>query len=1093
MINLVFRSKFKPVRASSIVFLALFWFALPIVGLAQVDTEFWFAPPEVSSGHGDRPIFLRISTLNQSGNVRVLLPANNLVLANVNVPANTTTTLDLSSNIMFLEPSAPATVLKTGLRIISTVPVTAYYEVGAPFNADIFALKGKNALGNSFVIPAQNLYDNGNYTPTPYFSFDIVATQNNTVVKVKPTKPLLGHQTAAEITVKLNAGETYSFRKMGTSAQSNPWGTVVQSNKPIAITLKDDSVINGGCRDLIGDQMVPIEVTGSEYVVVKGFLASTEYLFITAITNNTKVFVRGSNAPTAILQAGGIHRLPVTDKAMYVLSSNPVYAIHVTGFGCEMGMAILPSINCKGSTQIGFTRATSEFFGLNLLVRKEGISNFTLNGSSAHIPSSAFSAVPETGDKWYAAQLGLNEGQVPVNLASLISNPLYSFQVGIINGNAASSCRYGYFSAFSTLFIGDDFSMCEGETVSLDAGTGKEKYLWSTGATDMKIDVTQPGKYWVRTEKENCVLIDTITIQVKKGNLNLGPDVTVCVGDTAKINGQENFSWLWSDGSKSQILRTSKPGKYWVSVFDYTGCQASDTILVSQKPRPLLSLGPDRTKCPLENVVVTASSPGATFQWHDGGTGASRTFRNAGVYWCRATVNGCSTIDSITVKNFPSPTQDSIFGSPSVCPFVHEVDYRVDESYKTTYQWFVKGGTISQNRGPSIKINWGAANAQANVKAVLTDAQGCKSDTLLFRVRINPTLDVEIPDGPDELCLNKSKNVLYSTGFTNGSVYKWNILGGKITQGQGTANVAVDWNLGFNKLWVDETSVTLDTVCAGTSKELLVEVFKDEAGIAMNSVSVDTVDENKIHVHLAVQHPETIKDKKIFLHKKSMAQSGWQLVAELKTGVTAFADVGNSTGENSYSYYASLTNLCDERLASATHTSILLKGVEIENKNAILLTWNRYRGWAEKSGYEIWAKIADDAGFRKLASVDDTTQLVSTLTGFDHRYRIRAVDQATGRDSWSNSVSFSFEHDITVPNIFTPNGDAHNQFFEIINIEVYEESHLLIMNRWGETVFETRGYQNDWDGGNLSTGTYYYVLARGRGREVLKGSVTIVR
>jgi gliding motility-associated-like protein len=1082
------------VRNLSAAFVGLILNVLtPFGSQAQVDTEFWFAPPEVTSGHGDRPIYLRISTLNQSGNVRVLQPANNFVLANVNVGANTTTTVDLTGNITLLEPSALATVLKTGIRIISTVPITAYYEVGATWNADIFALKGKNALGNSFVIPAQNLYDNGNYDPTPYFSFDIVATQNNTVVKVKPTKPLVGHEGAAEITVKLNAGETYSFRKTTTSALSNPWGTIVESNKPITITLKDDSVINGVCRDLLGDQMVPIEVTGSEYVVVKGFLASTEYLFITAIANDTKIFVGGSSVPTATLSAGGLHRLAITDKATYVLCSNPVYAIHVTGFGCEMGMAVLPSINCKGSTQIGFTRTTSEFFGLNLLVRKEGISNFILNGSSAHIPSSAFSAVPGTGDNWYAAQLGLNAAQVPVNAASLISNSLFSFQVGIINGDAMSSCRYGYFSAFSTLFIGDDFSMCESETVSLDAGTGKEKYLWSTGATDMKINVTQPGKYWVRTEKENCVLADTITIQVKKGNINLGPDVVVCAGDTAKIDGHENFSWLWSDGSKSQFLRTPKPGKYWVSVFDYTGCQASDTIFISEKPKPVFTLGPDQTKCPLETVILTASAPGATYLWQDGVMSASRIVKNAGVYWCKATANGCSTIDSVTIKNFPGPQQDSIYGSPSVCPLVLDVDYHVDESAKTTYQWFVHGGVISQNNGPSIKVNWGATNANAKVKALLTDSVGCKRDTLFFPVRINPKLDVEIPYGPDELCLNKSKSVPYSTGLTNGSVYTWNIFGGEIKEGQGTSNIIVDWHLGLNKLWIDETSLTLDTVCTGTSEELLVHVFKDEASIALESISVDTVDENRINIHLRVQHLETVRDNTIFVYKKIFGQSDWQLAAELNAGVTEFTDVGNSTDQNSYSYYASLTNLCDEDLNTVKHTSILLKGVEIENQHAIQLTWNNYRGWADKSSYEIWGKLDEDVGYRKLVQVDDTTLSLSALTGFDHRYRVRAVDKATGRDTWSNSISFSFEHPLTVPNIFTPNDDDHNQFFEIINIELYEESHLIIMNRWGKTVFESRGYQNDWDGANLNPGTYYYVLTLGRNREAFRGSVTIVR
>ena len=53
----------------------------------------------------------------------------------------------------------------------------------------------------------------------------------------------------------------------------------MESSQPIAITIKDDSVINGSCRDLLGDQLIPVEVTGKEYVVIKGFLNTTGIFF----------------------------------------------------------------------------------------------------------------------------------------------------------------------------------------------------------------------------------------------------------------------------------------------------------------------------------------------------------------------------------------------------------------------------------------------------------------------------------------------------------------------------------------------------------------------------------------------------------------------------------------------------------------------------------------------------------------------------------------------------------------------------------------------------------------------------------------------
>ena len=75
---------------------------------------------------------------------------------------------------------------------------------------------------------------------------------------------------------------------------------------------------------------------------------------------------------------------------------------------------------------------------------------------------------------------------------------------------------------------------------------------------------------------------------------------------------------------------------------------------------------------------------------------------------------------------------------------------------------------------------------------------------------------------------------------------------------------------------------------------------------------------------------------------------------------------------------------------------------------------------------------------------------------------------------------------LKIPNIFTPNGDGVNDYFEIgygedgrpINdLNEYFLSHkLVIFNRWGRTVYESNDYRNDWDGDKLPDGTYFYVL-----------------
>lgn len=92
---------------------------------------------------------------------------------------------------------------------------------------------------------------------------------------------------------------------------------------------------------------------------------------------------------------------------------------------------------------------------------------------------------------------------------------------------------------------------------------------------------------------------------------------------------------------------------------------------------------------------------------------------------------------------------------------------------------------------------------------------------------------------------------------------------------------------------------------------------------------------------------------------------------------------------------------------------------------------------------------------------------------------------------------------LKVPNIFTPNGDGINDYFEIgygedgrpINdLNQYFLSHkLVIFNRWGKIVYESTDYKNDWDGGKLPDGTYFYVLdCKGQTQNYnYKGSVMI--
>jgi len=86
---------------------------------------------------------------------------------------------------------------------------------------------------------------------------------------------------------------------------------------------------------------------------------------------------------------------------------------------------------------------------------------------------------------------------------------------------------------------------------------------------------------------------------------------------------------------------------------------------------------------------------------------------------------------------------------------------------------------------------------------------------------------------------------------------------------------------------------------------------------------------------------------------------------------------------------------------------------------------------------------------------------------------------------------------VTVPNAFSPNGDAVNDTWNITALELFEGADIKVMNRYGELVFQRTGYLKPWDGKyqnkDLPAGVYYYVIQLQSDMKPISGSVTIIR
>ena len=83
-----------------------------------------------------------------------------------------------------------------------------------------------------------------------------------------------------------------------------------------------------------------------------------------------------------------------------------------------------------------------------------------------------------------------------------------------------------------------------------------------------------------------------------------------------------------------------------------------------------------------------------------------------------------------------------------------------------------------------------------------------------------------------------------------------------------------------------------------------------------------------------------------------------------------------------------------------------------------------------------------------------------------------------------------------IPNIFTPNNDGVNDQFEVPCVSEQNPAYLVVYNRWGDEVYQSDNYTNQWDGTHvgvaLPDGTYFYVLQLINGTKT-QGSVEIRR
>jgi gliding motility-associated-like protein len=128
--------------------------------------------------------------------------------------------------------------------------------------------------------------------------------------------------------------------------------------------------------------------------------------------------------------------------------------------------------------------------------------------------------------------------------------------------------------------------------------------------------------------------------------------------------------------------------------------------------------------------------------------------------------------------------------------------------------------------------------------------------------------------------------------------------------------------------------------------------------------------------------------------------------------------------------------------------------------------------------------------------LSDASILNPTLTALqDQVYTLTAIGDFGCRAT--DQFTLKILKLVTVPNVFSPNGDGIHDIWKIPNLSDYPGSTVEVFNRYGQQVFYSLGYNTPWNGTlngkPLPDGTYYYVIQLKNGFKPLSGSVTILR
>ncbi len=336
---------------------------------------------------------------------------------------------------------------------------------------------------------------------------------------------------------------------------------------------------------------------------------------------------------------------------------------------------------------------------------------------------------------------------------------VYRVQVENSDGCIGNDTIEIEFKKLPIINLGNDSTICMGDSVVLNAQNNGLNYLWNTGATTQKITVNQTGNYSVKvTDDIGCSDSSKIKIQVNDlPTINLGNDTTICENTTLNLDAKNSgLNYVWNNGATTQKITVAETGTYSVTVTDAIGCLSMDEIEIIVNPLPIVNLGKDTIFCIGGSVELDAQNNGLNYLWNTGATTQKITVNQTGNYSVKVTDDiGCSDSSKIKIQVNDLPTIN-LGNDTTICAtaFV-ELD--------------------AKNPGLNYAWNTGASAQKIKVtqtgtySVTVTDEIGCiGTDNIFITKEI-----IEDPYPEKEIYICEGTQVTLEPSFTNNYKIYW--------------------------------------------------------------------------------------------------------------------------------------------------------------------------------------------------------------------------------------------------------------------------------------------------------------------------------